>query len=216
MLRDAAVDLLLQRLGQRTGQTSLRDKIIAELAFVQEVTLEGAPELPWFLLTESATTTTTIGEERVQLPGDFLQEWDDSALVRIQDDGSEKVLIRDDWDVVKYSVTGSGPPTHYDLVGDYYLLRPVPDKSYTLKMRYYARALPLSGTYGDANNIENLWLKWASDWLIAETGALIAEQYLQSPGMAARFKEDALRARARVMAKSTIMAETNKQRFMEG
>lgn len=218
MLRDSAIDLLMGRLGQRRDDSSntMKNLILKEMVFVQENILEGNGELPWFLLSEKAEAVTVKGEERVALPADFLLEYEDSALVRVLGNGNEKVLIRDDWDLIKYKVLGEGAPTHYDIVGEYYLLRPVPDDVYTLRMRYYQRDASLDGTYGDSNNIENKWLKYASDWLIAETGVIIAAQQLQSTEMASMFAQQAHAAKRRVLSKSVLMAETSKNRVLGG
>lgn len=214
MLRDAAVDLLMNRLGQRKG-TGLKDQIIAEMVAAQE-TLEGNPTPMWFLLTEKSDAVTAAGDERVKLPTDFLLEWEEGGLYYVDSDGDEVLFVREDWDVIKYKIVGSGQPEYYDIAGDYFLLRKTPDGIYTLKMRYYANQTSLAGSYGDAANVENSWLKHASDLLIAETGIVIADQYLQSATMTKRFEVQAARAQDRLIRKDTVMRETNKQRFMEG
>lgn len=217
MTRDQAVDTIMRRLGNWPN-TGLRDTIIAEMVVMIQEVLEQDPEfLPWFLLSETYTGSTTTGEERVELPPRFLQEYEDGALYILDDDGDEVEMVRDDLDVIKKKVTGSGAPRYYDIVGEYFIFRKIPDDSYTLKMRFYqADETDLSGSYGDSNNLESLWLKWAADLVIAETGYVIASQYLQSDKMAVTFEKAAIRARARLIKKSTLMEETNKQRFMEG
>ena len=218
MLRDTAVDILMGRLGQRRDDSSntFKNLIIQEMVFVQENILEGNAELPWFLVSENAEATTIVGEERLTLPSDFLREYENSALVRVKDNGDEVILVRDDWDLVKYKITGEGAPTHYDIMGNYYLLRPIPDKEYILRMRYYQRDDTLMGDYGGANNIENKWLKHASDWLIAETGAIVAAQQLQSNAMAAMFVQQAQLAKRRVLSVNVLMEETSKSRILGG
>jgi hypothetical protein len=217
MLRDAAVDLLMRRLGKRT-YAPLKDVIISEMSFAQEEILEQSETLPWFLITEQATVSTVIGEERVVLPDDFLQEWDDGALYIIDTSGGRVELVRDDWDTIKhtYNTLAQDKPRFYDLVGENYLVRPIPNAVYALEMRYYAKGVSLAGVYGDVNNVENLWLKWAGALLIAHTGFLVASEYLQSDKLAAKFIAQIQGADARLMAMNTAMEETNKQRFMEG
>ena len=216
MLRDAAVDLLMGRLGQRTS-TVLQQAVIDEMAFVQETTLEGYPELPWFLLSEKASGITIPDEERFPIPSDFLLEWEEGGLYIQNTDGTETLLGREDWDVLKGEVRleGTAKPQFYDLAGDYYLLRPMPDAIYTIKQRYYKQDTSLAGAYGDAANIENGWLKHASDWLIAETGVVIASQRLQSEKMAQMFMKQSDLARKRVMTKDIAMKESNKLRTMD-
>ena len=215
MIRDKAVDLLLGRLGNRNSGV-LKQAVIDEMVFVQESILEGATELPWFLMSEKASETTVPSEERFSLPTDFLLEWEDGGLYIQNADGTETMLFREDWDIIKSQsdLIGEGKPTYYDIIGDYYLLRKTPDAVYTVEQRYYQRATSLAGIYGDAANIENKWLKHASDWLIAETGVIVASERLQSEKMAGRFEKQALKAQKRVMDKNTAIQESNKQRQM--
>lgn len=217
MIRDTAVDLLMGRLGKRVHTPTQQD-IINEMVFVQETILEGDPTMFWFLLTESATTTTTVDEERVPLPTDFLMEWEEGAVYITTDAGDIVEMRKDDWDRIKDRITGSGQPEYYAIGGDYFFLRKIPDKEYTITMRYYAQQASLAGTYGETGggNIENNWLKWAADWLMAETGVIISKQYLQSDTMVELFAAQATRAKARLVAKDTAIKETNIQRFMEG
>lgn len=216
MTRDQIVDLLMGRLGKRTSSITQQD-IINEMPFVQEMTLEGHPEPPWFLLTTRQNLATVASTETVALPSDFLQEWEDGALYIVNDDGSETALTREDYDIIKYHKGETeGKPSYYDIVGESIVLRQIPDAVYTLKFRYYARGASLAGVYGDGNNIENIWLKYAADWFLAEVGMVIANQYLQSDKMLQMFAAQAIQAKKRVDAKNTIMEESNKQRFMEG
>lgn len=216
MIRDKAVDLLLGRLGQRNS-TVLKQAIIDEMVFVQETTLEGREELPWFLLSETSSKSTATNEERIVLPSDFLLEWEEGGLYLQETDGTETLLEREDWDVLKAEprLEGAGKPTFYDLVGDYYLLRKTPDAVYEMKMRYYQKATSLTGVYGDSSNIENVWLANASDWLIAETGVIIASQRLQSDKMVQMFMKQSDLARQRVMKKHIARIESNKNRIMD-
>lgn len=216
MIRDTAVDLIMSRLGKRVS-TTLQQDVINEMVFVQENELEGMPDLPWMLVSEKTTAACTASDERMALPSDFLQEWEDGSLTRVDADGSETIMRRDDWDILENTSTldGEGPPTYYDIAGDYILLRKTPDIIYNFDFRYYQRALSLAGTYGDANNIENKWLKWFSDLFIAKTGLKVASSIAADQAYA-RFAADERVAMQRYQAKITIMQETSKQRFMEG
>ena len=215
MIRDSAVDLLMGRLGNRSNAT-LQQAVIDEMVFVQENVLEGALELPWFCLSEKSYAVTTPSEERLALPSDFLAEWEEGDIFLLESDGSQTPLIRADWDVIKIqdSLKGSGKPTHYDIGGDYYLFRKIPDDTYTIQQRYYQRQTSLAGSYGDAANVENNWLKWASDWLLAETGIRVAKYRLQSEKMANLFVNDVVAARERIRLKNIAMIESNKIRSM--
>ena len=61
MLRDAAVDLIMKRLGNSTDLT-LRDDIINEMALAQETILEGDILSPWFLITEESDAVNALAE----------------------------------------------------------------------------------------------------------------------------------------------------------
>ena len=220
MLRDTAVDIIMQRLGNRKD-TDLRDDIINEMVFVQESILEGGPFYPWFLVTEESYIDTTPGDERVAVPSDFLHEWEDSVLYRFDATatGAQNPWIpleRDDWDTIRQELTtvDGGVPTKYDISGDYFMLADTPDDAYSVRMRYFAADESLAGTYGDAANIENKWLKHAPDWFIGEVGLIIGNQYLQSDVMDKVFGLQLQRGRKRVYDKDVSMAESNKMRSM--
>ena len=112
MIRDTAVDLLMKRLGNRRG-TDFQNTIITEMVSVQEDVLEQDPTLPWFLVSEVSNATTTVDDERVALPGDFLQEFEDGALYVLDESGEELEVFRDDWDRIKDQVKGKGRPRYY-------------------------------------------------------------------------------------------------------
>jgi len=214
MLRDAAVDLLMKRLGNR-NDTALRDIIISEMEFVQETILEVVFPLPWFLIKSDATLVTVADAEAVAVPTDFIHEWEYGGLSRIDSDGKPIKLVRQDYDVIRDQKHGSGTPDYYDIVGTNYLLRNTPNEVISLTSWYYGKAATLAGAYG-TNNIENLWMKYASDLVIAETGVIMAANHLQAPKMAQTFAGQALRARDRLDTRTVAMEEENKQRFMEG
>jgi len=214
MLRDAAVDLLMLRLGNRTD-TALRNIIISEMEFVQTTVLEATFPLPWFLLKKDATLVTVVGDETVAAPADFLAEWEDGGLARIDGDGKEVKMVREDYAIIRDQKDGSGTPDYYDLINKVYYLRYVPSTIITLVPWYFGKAATLAGVYG-TNNVENAWLADAADLLIAETGTLLAVNHLQSPKMAASFLGQAQQARGRLDTRITAMEESNKQRFMEG
>jgi len=216
MLRDAAVDIIMKRLGNNTD-TSLRDDIINEMAFVQETILEGGEFKPWFMLSEVSSVNGSASEERLALPSDFLMEYEQGALYRYDTsaDNPWVELVKDDIDRLRalYSET-EDKPLYYALAGDYFLLKPTPDAVYTYKMRYYKTQTSLAGTYGDAANVENAWLKHASDWFIGEVGAIIASQYLQSEVLAQRFMEQAAKGKLRVRTQHYAREEANWTRAM--
>lgn len=217
MQRDAAVDLLMGRLGRRTN-ASLKDDIIREMVFVQENLMEGGEFLPWFLITNDDTLVTVADQEYVALPSDFIREWEDGGLFRETGDATapKKLIERDDYDIITLKHPGTGTPLKYDRDETYMYLRPIPDSVIDLELWYYQKDTSLAGVYGGAGaTTENGWLLWASDWLIAETGVIISGQYIkEDPNLTNGFINAAARAKARVHARDTEWREANKQRYM--
>lgn len=184
MLRDAAVALAKQRL-RRPGDTALSDRIILEMQVVQrELEQNLDQDMPWFLLSEDLSTQTISGEERVEIPGDMLREYEDGALfVLVPISGKYLPLKKDDFDVIdnRYKEVGSNRPRAYAQVGKYFILRPTPDIEYTIKMRcYLADALLTS-------NIENKWLKYTLEWFLAEVCTRVAAMHLEDLELAQVF-----------------------------
>lgn len=185
MDRDAAVILLQQRL-QRVGDSDTQARIISEMQFVQENILEGAAFVPWFLLSENLTESTVAAEERVLIPNKFLREYEGGALW-VFDTGLAKwiEIKKDNYDyLLNKFPTGEAIPTHYALDNKYFRLKPTPDKVYTLRIKCYLRSESL------ATNVENDWLLNASDWLLAEVGALLAKLHIRNEKLAKEFKSD--------------------------
>ena len=216
MLRDAAVDLLMLRLGQRTN-TNLRGQIIGEMVFVQENLMEGNATQFWFTLKDSSGLVTVADTETVTLPSDFMQEWEEGALYVTDASGSQKEVKKADWDTIAIhtNLSGTGLPEFYSIDITNISLRKIPDVVYTLDIKYHGSQEDLSGVYGDAANVENAWLKYASDWMIAETGMIIASQYLQSESMTAMFHAQSQIALDRLIKKNTAFEEANKLRNMD-
>ena len=216
MLRDAAVDLLMNRLGQRTG-TTLKDQIIGEMVFVQENLLEGNATQFWFTVQDSVGLVTAADTETVALPTDFMQEWEEGALYITETAGTKKEVKKADWDsiAIHTSLLSTGLPEFYSIDTTNISLRKIPDIVYTLDMKYHAKQASLAGVTGDAANVENGWLEHASDWLIGETGTIIASQYLQSETMVKVFAAQAKMALDRLIKKNTAWEEANKTRMMD-
>jgi hypothetical protein len=170
MLRDDAIALLADRL----NRTDLTTRAINEMQMAQ-IQLESLEFLPWFLLTEMATAATIAFEERLALPSDFLREAEeDEATLWTVDNTTtpptKSFLSKSTYALLveKYKNSTYQKPLEYALVGQYFRLRPIPDVIYTVQFLYYAQAALLT------TNIENLWLKYAPDLVIANTGMLMS------------------------------------------
>lgn len=208
MVRDTLLSLLGQRLGNRTDLTT---RMITEVQLLQEVRLEQNSWIPWFLETEMATSATVAGEERLALPTDFLAEIEEQTLW-LYDSTQDVVWIplrKMAYDNMLAKYPDTGRPKAYSLGPDEYRFGPVPDDIYTVKMRYKAKDDILD------TNIENKWLKHASDVVLAELGIVMAEKHMQHPKLAETFRNDAGVAWTRLYNKHVAREEENQNRVME-
>ena len=215
MLRDTAILLLMQRSGN-LQDSAIRDLMIAEMDFVQTVELERGLHLPWFLLSETSSIVTTGSESRLPIPADFLREYDDGALWvydTIQGNPWGK-LVKDSYESLTARNLGNGRPRFYSLVGENFILFPTPDAAYTVKMKYYQKGASLAGSYGGTGNVENVWLKYAPDLLLAKTGLIYAGQYEQSPERANLFQAQAQVALKRIVDENTARENANVEQTM--
>jgi len=173
MTRDEVVTMLKARLS-RFNDTTLDAKVILELKAAQS-RLEGMAVLPWFLVSERATTETIAGDERVQVPDDMIREVDEAALYYRAANGAEYPLRKMDREDLagRYAAEGDVPRA-YALQGEYFRLRPVPSKQITLVMSYYKKDEVLD------DDIENGWLRHYPDLLMAEAGIILAAGYTKN------------------------------------
>jgi len=190
MLFETAVTMLEKRLGQRQDLTA---DIKESMQFVQDYVLETDHIKFEFQLTERQTAFTAIGDDRVAHPPMFLAEYEEGSLFLVLDGGAIIPLIKEDLEglVRKFGAT-QGQPIFYARSGSYFRLYPIPEKQYTLRMISYDKAATL------IEGEENVWLKYAADWLLAETGKLVAVQILQNTNLAATFNQQAVDARQRL------------------
>ncbi len=214
MNRDEIITLVLNRCGNRAGQTALVDAAKLELnSIILEE--EEMPDLPWFLLTESASATIDAGDLRVALPSDFLLESESSHLFWLKTDGTWKTLYKGVYDelVHKYRSADPGTPAEYAIFGDYYYFYPTPNVGSTVKMHYYGRPTALSDV-----NLTNEWTESAHDLLIGRLGVVMCGQYIKdtSSDTLQMFAAQAQSARARMDAKEVSRAEANITRRMGG
>lgn len=204
MIKSAVIDLIKMRLGNRTD-TDIDTRINSEMDMAQYELEQFGIFTPWFLLSETATYTTVANEARVPIPTDMLQEYEEGALFY-----NKLPLIKHDQDylAVRYEDAEPGLPTAYALVGDYFVLYPVPNAAYAITMKYYQKDTVPSAV---AVGAENRWLKYAADWLLAKTGSAIA-RYIKDADAQALFAADAQTAADRLYTKHVDRAERNSPR----
>lgn len=233
MTRDQAIKLVLMRCGMRQNDKMLQEACVQELALAQQTRLERSAFKPWFILSETESTITFPTEERIPLPKDFLQEYEEGSLfMRNYDDDAEDTpgytpppfipIVKDDYDylVAKYP-TGSldrwgrdNHPKGYAVVGNYVTLHPAPQGTFMIKMKYYKRAATLLTPYGTGEEWTNEWLSVSPDWVIGELGSIIAGSYIKDDATAAKFAEQAASARQAIYTEHVARDEANRSRSM--
>lgn len=220
MKRDQAVTHLLRRAGQREGDSTLETQVIEEMQLIQESyeqmgvpTPRGGTFWPGFLLKEVTTAQTTQGDARMQLPNDFLQEYEGSGLFAYNTDGDEEwtPLAKVEWTDLRREFASTSDdqdtPKYYSLVGQYFYLFPVPDASYDIKMIYYGQDSVLS------SNIENEWLKHAPWLLIAATGEAMASN-LRDDALLELFSRRRQEAAQQLWIAQSQLEQANRQNVM--
>lgn len=203
----AAVTLLKFRLGSRTD-ADLDTLIPLEMDQAQ-FELERGGEPPWFLITEDAHADTIAADRRLPVPADFLLEVDEDCLWREEGDGSRTALEKGEFDAsLDYWGMEQAAPTGYALVGHYFQLFPIPDKIYTIWMKYYAAdTMPSTMLPTDTN----LWLTWGQDLLLARTGRRMAT-YLRDAELVQVFAGEEIAATTRIRLETTARDEANRSR----
>lgn len=192
--------------------SSTIDALIVTEMNARQKALEGGDFRPWFLLTESASTTNTASDERIPMPSDFIMEWEEGSMqYKLSTETEWSDLAKDDYDFLRerYGET-AGAPKGYSEAGENFLIVPPPLYAYSWKMRYYAHQAANTLSPDSENN----WLKYASDWLIAETGVIIASQYLNNKAAADAFSIQKSEAKARVEKLTVAKLEANRERMM--
>lgn len=185
MTRDEAVAVIKVWL-TRADDSTLDSIIVTQMQYVQQNVCENHVTLPWFLLSEFLSINTTANEERLPLPNNFLREHEECSLWIFNTDLNKWVpLSKDDYDVLLNTYPTADLPKAYALDGSYFRLKPTPDDVYQIRQRVYLRDTVLS------TNIENNWLKYAGDWLMNETAALVAKRHLRDDELYDELKSEA-------------------------
>lgn len=210
------LDLLMSRLGNRT-EAGLRATCLLEMKLFQQTKLERGLTMPWFILSETASATTTAGERRVGLPDDFLREDYEARVYLITEAGGKIELEKGEYselvameDSSENEEESEGQPTHYSLKGGYFHLFPTPDQVYTVQFKYYAsQAVP-----ADTTGSENAWFENVPDLIIAAVGVIVAGQHIQDPEKVAMFAAQEQEARTRMALVETAREEAGRNRSM--
>lgn len=204
-----AISLLKGRL-HNYQSTVIDDTLKAEMN-AKQYEMEQEDFMPWFLLTESATAQSLLEDERLPVPQDFIQEWEEGCLAyKLPTEAKYSHLDKDDYDYLRHLYEcADGRPRGYALAGEYFLLVPRPIIAYDWRMRYYAHQ-PLNVNPDD----ENMWLKHAANWLVAETGLVVANNYLNNATAAQGFDAWRQEAKSRIEKFNVAREEANRERMM--
>ena len=185
MTLDELTSVIAKRLGNRTD---LNDAIQLEMKLAQQNTLERLQRLPWFLLSDFSWTVTVPGEQKIQIPNDFLREARDGTLWVKSTDDEWLMVTKKEFDYLS-SLYGSYVPSdgerasHYALSGKYFYLFPTPNTGYEVRMRYFQK-----DTVMTTGTDENLWAEHEPDLLINATGMKMSSYISNKTAMTA-FRE---------------------------
>jgi len=209
MLRSKAVTRIQETLGFRSDQET---GIIERLQEAQQM-LERRAELPWFLLTEISTISTTADEERIPVPSDMLREWEEDPLWYFNStaDAADQwvELVKDDLANLRGRYPGTGSPKAYALDDINFRILPVPDDTYPLKMIYYKTDVVLS------SDVENLWLEHLPYLMIGKAGALLSPA-LRDEGATKQFNAWAAEGLALLKQDNETRLHVNRRYVMGG
>jgi hypothetical protein len=154
-------------------RSDLENDIKIQLTHAQ-AHFEKGPTMPWFLLSEVAANVTTVSTQRLTLPDDFLQEYEDGSLFYAPTDGRDEIPLEkgdyDEW-MEYFGSTATGEPQAYSLDGRYYRIFPLADEQYPVKMLYYKKDVRCKDLGLDETC---QWLTEGSDCIIGWAGNIIA------------------------------------------
>lgn len=188
MTNAEALTLMMARLAGRSAVTT-RALVVQELnEKIRQ--LEQGPVKPWFLET-LVTGTMTTGQNFIDLPSAFLEEYEEGAF-RVQnlegvwsDPDPQKVPI----ETLEAETDGLDPaiPEGYSLFGDKFYLGPTPDQDYPYKLKCYQRT---DAVVDDTASLTNPWLLHFFNFITLATGHVVALTHLQSVEIAAKLKPE--------------------------
>lgn len=203
-----AISLLKGRLSNY--QSTVIDQVCKDEMNQVQINLEQGDFQPWFLLTEGAEADNLVDDERLPVPADFIMEWEEGGLrYKATTATVWTELQKEDYDYLRVKYPTADIPRGYAEAGLNFIIVPTPTVVYNWRMRYYAHQ---PANVGDTD--ENAWLKYASDWLINETGMIIANNYLGNKTATEGFVAMARSAKARLEKLTVAKLEANRERMM--
>jgi hypothetical protein len=201
------IQLLMNRLGQRTG-TTLRAKVVDEInASIEEI--EKGSFLPWFLETEN-TEVTVASTRTIALPTGFLREIENRSIQILDGDSKWQLLKKlriEDLDS-QFRNASEGRPTRYALSGLNIFVGRTPNDVYTIDFPYMKATTAITDSGAAATNP---WLTNAHNWILSHAGVTVASLQLQNQKLAGVFGSVAARARQELMNSHEAREHTNHQ-----
>lgn len=203
MKNSEQLDIWMSRLGQRKS-LRVREDMVAEInAAIRN--LENKPFVPWFL-EQKAQLTVSAGDTSVSLPDNFILETEHHRPYYVLD-GTVYYLGKRIRGAVFGFQTTSTSPQIYGIIGNTMEFRPVADQAYTFNLYYYAKN---GGSFADDDNeVTNVWVLEAEEWIFAEAAIKVAALHLQNQALGADFVGLAAAAKRDIYAKHEAREHTN-------
>jgi hypothetical protein len=199
--RSEAVIRINDGLGFRPSGHSLEPKIILRLQEAQR-DLEKGKTLPRFLIQENQTLTLLADTHSVLLPTGFIRESDDNRLhfFNQSSDIAQYLKPKRYSDAVVSNLREQGPvgPSIYVIRNQTIDFITLADVDYVLSWDYYKADAVLQ------TDVENAWLREASEWLIGEAGYRMAKDLRDADGVQLF---DGLRTQGRAAVFGDIIAD---------
>lgn len=179
MNKGRAIALIQQVMGFRSGLDATIDTNLDD-AQEQIETNWVWGDLPWFMLSERSVASAIGEEERLTVPTDFVQEYEEDGLWLQLTNGGERILHKYDTDDLREAYQQSTnygelqpvpveSPRWYSLTGDYFRLFPKPPTTVQVKMMYYRRLALAVGTTGT-----NAWYRESPKILMGIAGEQVS------------------------------------------
>lgn len=170
------VKLLKGRLSRFTNASTKLDEFFEGEIRTAQTRLERRAALPSFLI-KRVEGTVLQGQGQIELPPDMLRLIDsENSPVSIKVGSAWRPLFKEDVEFAEelYGAAGEDTPRCFVVEGDAIYLYPAADKTYPVRLRYYAAEPVLVSP-----SSQNKWTSKATELLMSEAGVILASGYLQ-------------------------------------
>jgi len=191
MKNSEVLDLMMKRLGDRKAQV-LRAQVLIELN--KKISqLEQGSTLPWFL-EDRWNGQMVANQDYVDLPADFLREFEEGRFKVLNNEGKWSPLTRVSLEQLEEETDGVDPqlPAGYAFFGEKVYFGPVPDKAYQFKLPIYRRSNQI---LDDSNEVTNKWLLNFFNYVTLEVLHIVATLHTRDFTLATNINSELLSAR---------------------